>query len=133
MNKLIFITGICICFQSGFCQTATDYFEKGKDKANLGSYYAAIKDFDKAIEMDPLFLKAYVTRAAAKESTGDFQGAIDDYTKATELSPDYALAYYNRGLVKITIRQNDGACADFRKAAELGYAKAEKAVEVNCK
>lgn len=40
---------------SGFCQTAIDYYNKGKDFANLGEYSQALKEFDKAIEADGYF------------------------------------------------------------------------------
>ncbi len=133
MKRIIGILVLCLCFQIGFCQTASEFFDSGKSKANLGNYYAAIKDFDKAIEIDKTFIKAYISRAAAREATSDFQGAIDDYSKAIELNSSYALAYHNRGLVKHTIFLTEEGCADLQKALELGYSRSAKVVEEKCK
>lgn len=132
MRKLFFVFSIVFLIQTAYCQTATEFFEQGKEKANMGKYYAAITDFNKAIEQDPNFAKAYICRAAAKEKTSDFEGAIIDYTKVIEIIPDSYLAFYNRGLAKIVIRQKESACEDFRKALELGYGRAGTAIQDNC-
>lgn len=133
MKKVIILLFFGFCSFSGFGQSAIDYFEQGKDKASMGKYYAAIKDFDKAIELDKNLTKAYITRAAAKEATSDFSGAIEDYSIAIELIPNYALAYFNRGLVRLIVFQIQEGCNDLQKAKDLGYGRAEKEIVEKCK
>jgi len=82
----------------------------------------ALKDFDKAIELDPLFDQPYYYRGNIKYGATDYQGAQEDYSKAIELNPGFADAYYNRGNLYESINQRDKACADWLKAKENGKA-----------
>jgi len=119
--------------QSLFGQTANEFYERGKNKANVGKYKDAIYEFNRAIEADKNFAKAYNSRGVVKEMIGDFRGAIKDYTSAIEIEPGFYLAYYNRGLVKIFLGQIESGCEDLDKAEALGHRRATKAKKECCK
>jgi len=116
-----------------FGQTAGEFYERGKNKANLGKYKDAIYEFNRAIETDKSFAKAYNSRGVVKEMIGDFRGAIKDYTSAIEIEPGFYLAYYNRGLVKIFMGQQESGCEDLDKAEALGHRRATKAKKECCR
>ena len=88
-------------------------------EANLGNHKGAIKDYDKALELNPDYANAYYNRGVAKGKLGDYKGAIEDFDKAIALNPNYADAYYNRGLARRDLGDHKGAEEDFAKAAEL--------------
>jgi tetratricopeptide (TPR) repeat protein len=46
---------------------------------------SAIKDFDRAIELNPKYANAYRNRAAARKAAGDLQGAAADLERAKQL------------------------------------------------
>ncbi len=100
-------------------QTAEEYFYSAFAKDDLGDYTGAIQDYNKAIELDPDFVDAYINRGIDKHSLGDNIGAIQDFNKAIELDPDYARAYYDRGYAKFELGEYRGAIQDFNKAIEL--------------
>ncbi|MBN1694163.1 tetratricopeptide repeat protein [candidate division WOR-3 bacterium] len=50
----------------------------------------AIRDFDKAIQLNPEYVDAYYYRGNAYRSKGDYAKAIQDYDKAIELNPESA-------------------------------------------
>ena len=47
----------------------------------------ALDDYNKAIEINPQYAKAFNNRGIAKHDLGDKQGALEDYNKAIELNP----------------------------------------------
>jgi tetratricopeptide (TPR) repeat protein len=60
-------------------------------KYALKDFQEAIQDFEKAIEIDPYFAKAYNNRGLVKFNLGDKNGACLDWNKADELG--YVEAY----------------------------------------
>jgi len=81
---------------TALCDSADDYYTRGKAKYDKGDYKGAIADDTKAIELRPGFAEAYAHRGSAKGARGDKNGAIADYTTAIQLKPDYASAYFLR-------------------------------------
>lgn len=57
----------------------------------------AIRNFDKAIEIDPKSSEAYVNKGNALDNQEFYDLAIESFDKAIELSPDWAEAYLNKG------------------------------------
>jgi Flp pilus assembly protein TadD len=64
------------------------YHDIGICKFNLGNVSSAIKDLDKAAELQPDYGYRYAARGWMKQSAGDTRGAIADYKKALELDPE---------------------------------------------
>ena len=99
--------------------TAT-YYNKGNSNVALKDHGEAIKAFDRAIEIDPMYTTAYYSRGNSKALLKkDHNGAIEDYSKAIELDPKFAGAYYNRGFAKENRQDHKEAIADYDKAIEL--------------
>ena len=65
------------------------YNNRGNAFAKLGWKEEAIKDYTKAIELNPEYALAYNNRGKALEDLGERAEAIKDYTKAIELDPQY--------------------------------------------
>lgn len=60
-------------------------FVRGRQRQSKGDFKGAIRDFTKAIELNPDNVEAYANRGVAREASGDVQGAKDDYTKSIEI------------------------------------------------
>ena len=88
------------------------------------NYMGAIADFDKALEINPRFAKAYYYRGLAKIYYQNNIGAMNDFNEAIAIDPRYAEAFHKRGLLKIEIKQTESGYLDLKKAAELGYREA---------
>jgi tetratricopeptide (TPR) repeat protein len=93
-------------------QASEAYFNRGRIKQDKGDIEGAIADFDKAIEINPLFAAAYYERGRAKHANWDYEDAIADYTKAIEINPEFNEAYYQRGLARNLIFDDEGAMDD---------------------
>jgi hypothetical protein len=95
----------------GTLQNGTD----GADKA--------LADFNRAIDLDPMFAKAYNNRGIAYLSEGNLESALKDFNQTIKLQPDYFDAYDNRGIIFAYLKEYDKALADFNRAQSLnpGY------------
>jgi tetratricopeptide (TPR) repeat protein len=78
-------------------QTARQYLRAGEDFTKANNYQDAIAQFTKAIELDPDFEKAYVSRAQAYSWTGAHQKAAEDYDRALVFDEKDEELYYFSG------------------------------------
>ena len=123
MKKLLIFISILFLTLSGFAQankTAQDYIESGKVKYEEGKFQEALKDFNKAIELDPNNVEAYLKRASVKSGLiFDDTDILKDCNKALELDPNNPKALINRGIIKVNLKKEEDAIDDFNKALEL--------------
>ena len=99
--------------------TAQDYFRRGFRAISEGHTQEAVKEYSKAIELDPSFASAYHNRGILYNKLGEQQKALDDYNKAIELDPSYAFAYNGRGNVYRGLGERQKALDNYNKAIEL--------------
>ena len=115
-------------------QEAIVYFNSGNSKYQQGDFEGALKDYSKAIELNPDYYKAYNNRGNLLSSVKeDYKAAIADFTKAIELSPTFAEAWLGRGTSKYLMADKSGACRDWQQAQSLGSPQAGKLLETYCK
>ncbi len=75
-----------------------EYFDSGYDKLKSERYSEAIVDFDKVIELDKNYERAYVHRAACKYRLKEYKGALKDFEIAMTLNPNDPMTYLNAGV-----------------------------------
>jgi len=120
--------------QAVHAQSAEDYLDAGIEKGKSGELKEAIKDFNKAIEIDPQNADTYFFRALAKDGLKDYQGAIADFNKVIAINPQYHHAYARRGLAKyFSSRDLKGMCLDFKTGASLGNVHAQEGLNMFCR
>ena len=95
------------------------YFSQGIVNFHESNYREAIKDYTKAIELDPALTQAYNNRGIAKAELKDYQGEIEDCDKAIEIDPKNAYAYNNRGAAKSELGYYQEAIEDFNQAVRI--------------
>jgi len=102
------------------------YLGRGSAYWKMGHYQLAIKDYDKAIELDSTNVwLAYLARAAVYADMKDFTQAINDFTKAMELNPKSPVPYFHRGAAYVTIGNYQQAIKDFNVYIESNPLYAE--------
>ena len=102
------------------------YFNRGTTYSKLKQHEKAIKDYNKALKLNPNLVDAYNNRGNAYSDLKQHKKAIEDYNKVIERNPKYAEAHYNRGVVYFRLKQHKKAIEDYNKVIELNpkYAKA---------
>lgn len=95
------------------------YNNRGNAKSKLSYKEEAIKDYDKAIELDTNNSMAYNNRGNAKNNLELYKEAIEDFNKAIELNPNNSNSYNFRGNAKYNLKLYKEAIKDYDKAIEL--------------
>ncbi len=106
------------------------YYNRGNSYLAQRDAIAAIKDYDKAIELNPEYVSSYYNRGSAYSMLGKLESGIADYSKVIELQPEHVAAYFNRANAYVARREYSLATADYEKALELkpGWEKAQKSL-----
>lgn len=79
----------------------------------------ALIDFTRAIEINPRYADAYVSRGKTYVAKNDPDLAVSDYSEALRIDPRNALAFNSRGDLYRIKGDNDRAIADFSDAIRL--------------
>ena len=99
--------------------TAQDYFRRGFRASSEGHTQEAVKEYSKAIELDPSFASAYHNRVILYNNLGEHPKSLEDYSKAIELNPTYVFVYNSRGNLYRVLGEQQKALEDYNKAIEL--------------
>ncbi len=100
-------------------EDAQSYCNRGLVYQNKGEHNLAMKDFNKAIELNPEFIDAYYSRGMNYCFTNEYDLAILDFNKTIELSPENTNAYFMRGFAYLNKTEYDLAIKDYSKVIEL--------------
>ncbi len=98
---------------------ATVLYNRGLSHQVLGRSEEAIRDFTRAIEIDPRKASAYNGRCWSRAHLGRPDEALADCDESLRLAPDDAYALDSRALVYWLLGERDQAKADLRRAREL--------------
>ena len=96
----------------------------------LGDYYQgrgrhreAIEEFNKAIRIDPRFVRAYNGIAVSLDQMGEHDRALEYYQAALQIQPDLDYLYNNMGYSFLLQERYEEAAAAFEKASALSGGK----------
>ena len=108
---------------SGVIDRCSDHAEAHYKRGNalnlLGHSDKALRDYDRAVFLNPEHANAYCNRGAVLERLGQRKEALDSYDRALGLDPRDALAYYNRASVLRDLGQFDASLASYNQAVAL--------------
>jgi tetratricopeptide (TPR) repeat protein len=91
-----------------------EHLEKAKKE-----FISASEDFTSAIEIEPEFYQAYISRGMCYGMMGLSTAALADFDYVIENDPENAGAYYARGREYWDMREFEKAKRDYDKAVEL--------------
>ncbi|HEX29786.1 TPA: tetratricopeptide repeat protein [Candidatus Poribacteria bacterium] len=94
-------------------------YNKGVSLQKEGKYEEAIKEFKKALQLDPKMEKAYLNAAFCLSRLGKSDKAIDMLNNALSLNSDFFEAQYNLGVIYLKLGRPRKAAEHLRKAVKL--------------
>jgi lipoprotein NlpI len=91
----------------------------GVTHLQMGQYDRAIRNFDRALALQPGLVVAWRNRALANREKGDYERAIADYEQASVLAPSDARVFTDRGVAYVLLGDYRQALRDFDRAIAL--------------
>ena len=88
----------------------------GVTHLQMRQYERAIRDFDRALALDPGLIAAWRQRALAYRSKGDYERALADFEQAILLAPSDARLYTDRAVAYELLGDYASAIRDFNRA-----------------
>lgn len=95
------------------------YILRGEIRVNMGDTTEAIKDFNKALRLEPDNPLAYRKRGEARTTEKNYDLALEDLNKAISLQPENAYAYVDRGIVYAQTGNKQAFIQDFDSSLRL--------------
>jgi tetratricopeptide (TPR) repeat protein len=99
-------------------EAARDHNDRGVALYFRKSYAGALKEFEKAIELDPTMAEAHSNTALCLTSLGKEDEAAASFKRALEIAPEMAEAYNNLGLYHFKKKDYEQALAMFQEAVK---------------
>jgi tetratricopeptide (TPR) repeat protein len=109
----------CKRTRAGYLERGVTMMQYGSRIDSAGPLLPAIRDFTKAIQIDPREPSAYCMRGFCRLQMLQYGPARTDLDRAIALKPNYAYAYGYRGILKIERFQDRAGWADLRKCFAL--------------
>lgn len=98
---------------------AAIYHKRGEIRLLLNDTRGAIKDYDKAIELNSYSSNVFISRGDAYFQTGELSNALKDYDKAIELTPASYNGYFKRARCHKGMGELSRAIDDYNNALEI--------------
>ena len=98
---------------------AEAYYSLGVERFANEDYAEAIVNFDKAIELNPKYVRAHYERGRTQSYLDDYTSAIATLTQTLTIDPADPDIYYSLGTAKFLLGDYDDAMVDLDKAIEL--------------
>lgn len=94
-------------------------FETAEELFNQGKYEEAIKNYNKIIEIDSDFFKAWLSKGLALQNLGKNEEAIICYDKCIEMNPRNSWPWNNKGSALISLGKYNEAIRFLDKSIEI--------------
>lgn len=100
-------------------ETASEWFQKGKEYYGDKRYHAAVDAFTQALLRKPDSYAYYNWRGWAFYRLKDYERALQEFDEAISLKDDSVRNYYARGWTHWRLKNYDKAVADFTEGIKL--------------
>jgi tetratricopeptide (TPR) repeat protein len=108
---------------------AQKFFNEGVRLFKKKAYGSAAGNFDKAIEANPGFVKAYSLRGFCNYFLDNYSKALADLNVAVQFDPENVTALFGRGVTHIALGKTREAIADFTSVLEHQPTNAQSYLE----
>ena len=95
------------------------YYNRGSAKSELGDFWGALSDYQKAIEIQPDFSMAYNNLGWLYYKKNDFINALKYVNKSIEIDSHNSIAFDSRAEIKFKMKDYNGTIIDCNNALKI--------------
>lgn len=121
-----------LAIRNSYSQPAEVFYARGICLTEAGQYKEAMRSFEQAIELKPLYIDAYMKCGMAAYKLRKIDQALEYYSRVIELDPGNTSIYSLRAEVWLMLKDLNAACIDWNKALQLGDESAGRKVLQYC-
>lgn len=118
-SKMGIDTGIVVALAPSTSPKSDDFVLAGFDRVSKNDFKGSVREFTKALALNPQLASAKFWRGACRLLAGDPRGAIADLTATIARNPNKIEAYMYRGSAYAKLGNRQQALADLDKAVAL--------------
>ena len=100
-------------------------YSDGTSSALRKDFQTTINHFTRAIELDPMFVEAYISRGNTYDELKAYSESVSDYTIAIKFDPKNVGAFNSRGIAHYRLKRYPEAIADYTTAIEINPSEAD--------
>lgn len=119
LSSLVLSLLICFSIAKSHAQSSSEYHKQADQKDQEGKFRAAIKLYQKSLDLDPNNVEILEKIVYAKSNTGQYGSAIDNLNTLIQLKPKSSKFHFIRGFFQSNIKNYNAAVLDYTKA--IGY------------
>jgi tetratricopeptide (TPR) repeat protein len=97
----------------------SDIMREGLIDVQSRQYTDAIREFDKAIELDDLNPNAYNMKGYAQLRNGDIKGAVETLRHSIDMDPKYVWGHYNLALAYWALGDHSNAIKEVKSVLDI--------------
>ena len=96
------------------------YHNRGAAYLDKGDLDRAVKNLDRALQLNPDEADTYCVRGTARVYNGDYRQAVKDFDRAIEIDRGHSCGYHNRGVTRLFLAEWGDARDDLKLARDMG-------------
>jgi tetratricopeptide (TPR) repeat protein len=100
-------------------KSAEDFFLKGKALIGKSEYSEALRELNKALEIDPNHFQALSSKGYVLMETGSYKDAIETFLEAKKINPNDEGSYINLGVTYNNLQKFSEAIPYLEKALKI--------------
>ncbi|MBQ7156915.1 MAG: AAA family ATPase [Bacteroidaceae bacterium] len=98
---------------------AKEYLQLGDECMKMDDPNAAIRNYDKALRMNPRNVEAYISKARTQLGMLKYQDALSAINNVFEIVPSHFKALYTRGKIFFEMQEYELACGDLDRCTSM--------------
>ena len=116
LSSLLLSLLFCYSITKIHAQSYSEYHKLADEKDQKGKFNAAIKLYQKALDLDPYNVEILEKIVYAKSNTGKYGSAIDNLNTLIQLKPKSSKFHFIRGFFQSNLKNYNAAVLDYTKA-----------------